>query len=265
MKASSRAIAATTLCFVACLLPTHLIHASSASGSSSSSKTAAAVQHTATPQQLPAATYEQGSDFEERFSREPQYLELRRGTKRLLAVRISTTYGEEPDESLAEIEGAVFGTGTNPDAIAADATVVAQYTAVSHNQVHFIPATQPEDEDAAVAAASRSSALLAVEDAINNTANNLTDGVMDVTVDTLFNGTDIHILTEFILNATRDALGGRALLEVADNYIFCLPNGSTFGSNAEWTAFTHLFEPVRFFCHVWLFDVLTMSLLLPLR
>jgi hypothetical protein len=62
--------------------------------------------------------------------------ELRLGNKTLLAVRVKSS-SEEPDEELGGIEGAIFGRPNNPEIIPEEATVVAQYNAVSHGQLRF--------------------------------------------------------------------------------------------------------------------------------
>jgi hypothetical protein len=165
----------------------------------------------------------------------PVHTSPRIGTKRLLAVRVSSpSFGEEPEESLASIQGALFGTGSNPDAIAADSTVVAQYMAVSHGQLQFVPAI----------------ITTATIDSYNSSDTNATtialEGVMDVEIDEQFLGNSIHDLANAILDSTQAALGGQPLLEVADNFVFCVPSGSLFGDEKmNWTAFTHLSQPVR--------------------
>lgn len=62
--------------------------------------------------------------------------ELRFGTKSLLAIRVKSL-SEEPDEELEGIESAIFGRPNNPEIIPEEATVVAQYNAVSHGQLRF--------------------------------------------------------------------------------------------------------------------------------
>jgi hypothetical protein len=147
----------------------------------------------------------------------------RRGTKRLLAVRVSSTYGEVPVESVESIVSALFGnSSSNPDENmnAVDATVVAQYAAVTHHQLLFLPATGP----------------------------NITDGILEITVPVNFTGNDIQALTPTILSKMEEVVG--PLSDVADNFVFCLPTGSLFRGVDTWTAFTFLYEPVRAFTSV---------------
>jgi hypothetical protein len=158
-------------------------------------------------------------------------------TKRLLAVRVSSSFGEEPEESLASIQGALFGTGSNPDAIPTDSTVVAQYMAVSHGQLQFVPAVTTTTTANSVRYNESSSITNATPTAF---------GVLDVEIDEQFLGSSIHDLANAIFDATQVALEGKPLLEVADNFLFCVPSGSLFEEEKmNWTAFTHLSQPVR--------------------
>lgn len=140
---------------------------------------------------------------------------LRFGTKRLLAVRVSSSFGEVPLESGESVRGALFGTGRNPDNITDAGTVAAQYAAVTHDQLLYVPAT----------------------------GSNITDGVLEIKVNMLFLGNDIQNMTAAIVAQAEEAVG--TLANVADNLVFCLPTGSRFGDQASWTAFTYLLEPVR--------------------
>jgi hypothetical protein len=164
----------------------------------------------------------------------PIHTSPRIGTKRLLAVRVSSSFGEEPEESLASIQGALFGTGTNPDAIPADGTVVAQYMAVSHGQLQFVPAI------------TTTTTIDPYNSPSTNAATTALEGVLDVEIEEQFLGSSIHDLANAILDSTQTALGGQPLLEVADNFVFCVPSGSLFEDEImNWTAFTHLSQPVR--------------------
>jgi hypothetical protein len=143
------------------------------------------------------------------------------GTKRLLVVRVVTSgYVEQPAETIDEIQGAIFGTGRNPDSIPTDGTVVAQYNAVSQGNLFFTPAF--------------------VEDA---------SGVIEVElptyIQTFINASIRDYLVPEILLATESKLG-RPLDQVADYIIFCIPNNSLLRDDSQWTAFTYLYEPVCF-------------------
>jgi hypothetical protein len=162
--------------------------------------------------------------------RSTQERKLERTTKRLLAVRVSSSLsGEVPAESIASIQGAIFGFGSNPDNISfSDGTVVAQYAALSHEQLLFEPATNTETNAAGNAGA-------------------IQHGVLDVIVDNIsFVGQSITNVTATILEQTQKILGVLSLLDIADHFIFCLPKGGIYNNDANWTAFTFLFEPVRF-------------------
>jgi hypothetical protein len=145
-------------------------------------------------------------------------------TKRLLAVRVSTAT-EQPEESVALIQGAVFGIGTipNPSNVTDATSVVAQYAAVSHEQLWFVPA----------AAAER-----------------IRGGVLDLAVEniTFAGGTRVRNVTSRILEQAARALGVTSLLEVADHVLFCLPTGGWYnGNSSNWTAYTFLEEPYSYY------------------
>lgn len=80
------------------------------------------------------------------------------GVYKLLAIRVTSSFGQEPEESLQEIEAAIF-TGEH--------SVTKQFSAISHNQLVYEPATSSgvlqiklekhlerydEDEDEVIAA-----------------------------------------------------------------------------------------------------------------
>jgi hypothetical protein len=140
--------------------------------------------------------------------------ELLTGTRRVLAVRITTSFGEQPEESVDEISRAIFGS-ISDDSENSSTSVVRQYHDVSHGQLQLIPAT----------------------------GNGIVNGVAQVQLDVQVAGKEVQLdLTSEILAATQAALGDLDL--VADNYIFCIPNSSLLSGKATWTAFTYLFEPV---------------------
>jgi hypothetical protein len=143
-------------------------------------------------------------------------------TQRLLAVRVSSSSSsEEPEESVASIQGAIFGYGSNPDGISfTDSTVVAQYAAISHDQLLFVPAVAP--------------------------SSRIVGGVLDIIVDNVtFAGQSISDITTAVLEQTRDALGIQSLTDIADRVMFCLPTGGILKNDPNWTAFTYPNEPVR--------------------
>jgi hypothetical protein len=142
----------------------------------------------------------------------------RAGTKRLLVVRIISLTGQEPAESVDAIEGAIFGTGINPEAIPFQASVVKQYAAVSHGKLHFVPAV----------------------DTVNN---HTTTGVVEVIVSLPVEGAPLlQDLVPEVMNATEAALG--PLDELADAFIFCLPDGATINGKEYWIAISIHSEPV---------------------
>jgi hypothetical protein len=168
------------------------------------------------------------------------------GTKRLLAVRVSTTFGEEPEESLASIQEALFGTGGNgtimsssdgsfgvdfgggmDDDTRGTTSVVAQYAAVSHGQLLYIAAAPAGD----------------------GSDSSSGGGVLDITIDTRIAGADIQDMMDAIVQRTEQAVGGSSgavsLADVADTVIFCLPTGGLFAGDGNWTAFTFVLDPVR--------------------
>lgn len=139
----------------------------------------------------------------------------RRGRKRLLAVRVTSPSGEEPEESVELIQGAVFGTGP----MGVTPSVISQYMDISHNQLEYVAAR----------------------------GNNIDNGVIEIRTETrVIEGKDIQdSITDDLLNRTEELIG--PIGESVDNIIFCLPTGSVFQNNAEWTAFTYLFEPYSYY------------------
>ena len=142
---------------------------------------------------------------------------VRFGTKTLLAVRV-VSKEETPAESLQSIEGAIFGTGSNPDSIPDNASVVAQYNAVTHGKLLYKPAE----------------------------GLGINHGVTEISIESSFAGNDLQktIIPE-ILSTTEAAIGP---LSVVDRIIFCLPNDSLFGDDTDWTGFTFLYSPVSVRC-----------------
>lgn len=144
------------------------------------------------------------------------HTELLSGTKRLLAVRLVTTAGEEPEESASEIQAALFGTG--PFLYTPEASVVHQYAAISHSQFHLVPAE----------------------------GDLIEGGVVEVVLDQRVEGSRVQVdLVSAILEATQETLGPLDL--VADRFVFCLPNNSLLQDKDTWTAFTYLFEPYSYY------------------
>jgi len=145
--------------------------------------------------------------------------QLRTGTQRLLAVRVtSAVSGEAPVETLESIEGAIFGTGPNPDNIAPQGTVVQQMAAVSHGQLTFQAAEGP----------------------------NINNGVLEIAINQPFVGTT-NVQTQILgllESATAAAVGS---LELADKIVYCLPTGADFQGDDDWTAFTYLWNPASYY------------------
>ena len=147
-------------------------------------------------------------------------LEARLGNKKLLAVRVVSVIGEEPKESLAEITDAIFGaalfgTQVQSSEYAQDSTVVSQYRHVSAGSLNLLAANGPGIEF----------------------------GVVQIIVDFEIAGAGIQRLSNAIVAATEEQLGG-SLDEIADFVVFCLPNDSLLQGSTDWTAFTYLYEPV---------------------
>ena len=128
---------------------------------------------------------------------------------------MTTPSGEEPVESVGLIEGTVFGTGSS----SVTPSVVSQYLDIPHDQLEYVPAT----------------------------GRNINNGVLEIEINTsVIAGKDIQgSLTEDLLDRTEAAIG--SIADTADNIIFCLPTGSIFQKNPEWTAFTYLFEPYSYY------------------
>jgi hypothetical protein len=137
---------------------------------------------------------------------------------RLLVVRIIDVTGAEPNESSDSIEGAIFGTGSNPENISASASVVQHLSAVTHGKVLLVPS----------------------EGVFTISSN----GVIDVPISLPVNGSGFfrELLPE-ILNATELVVG--SMDDAADVYIFCLPDGASLVGRTGWTGFSVDFEPVR--------------------
>ena len=138
----------------------------------------------------------------------------RTGTKRLLAIRVTTATKEQPSETVEEIQGAVFGLGE----LAEDNNVLTQYEAVSHGKLLLVPA--------------------AGEDII--------DGVGDVVVNTSIKGQAISAsFITTIRDAATDKYGPLRL--VADKIMFCLPDGSLLYGKEDWTGFAFSNESYSFY------------------
>ena len=144
--------------------------------------------------------------------------ELRSGTKRLLAVRISALEGsEEPVETATEIRDAIFGSDNLPESLP---TVVSQYAAVSRGALQFVASS----------------------------GVGINDGVAEISISTsVVNGSRSiqGNLMQEILDATALALGD--LETVADRIVFCIPTGSLLNNSPKWTAFTYRYEPYSFY------------------
>lgn len=146
--------------------------------------------------------------------------DVRRGTKKLLAIRVVSVIGEEPTERLSNITSAIFGVdpidaelSTEADQ---DATVVDQFREVSGSALSFVAASGPR----------------------------INYGVAQVVVNHAVVGEGVQgSLNEAILAATENQLGA-PLDELADHIVFCLPDGGLMQGTSSWTAFTYLFEPV---------------------
>jgi hypothetical protein len=139
---------------------------------------------------------------------------------RLLVVRIVDVNGIEPEESIHSVEGAIFGTGPNPDNISESASVVGHLAAITHGKVLLVPSYN------------------------DSTTTLPSSGVIDVPITLPVNGSGFfRELQSEILNATELVVG--SMDDAADVYIFCLPNGASRGGQTGWTAFTFSWEPVR--------------------
>jgi len=149
-------------------------------------------------------------------------LAKRSGTQNLLAVRVTSSRnnGGAPDETLDEIEGAIFGTGANPDQLAPAQVVVNQYAAVSHQQLLYQAATGP----------------------------NINNGVLEIQIDAAFGSTtEVQAdIVPLLAAATQAAVGDDAMLTI-DKIVYCLPTGANFQGDADWTAFTYLWEPYSYY------------------
>lgn len=144
------------------------------------------------------------------------------GTKqrqvRLLVVRVVDVEGTEPVDSVDVMEGAIFGTGVNPQNISFAASVVQQYAAISHEKFALVPV-------------------------LLQGANNIAAGVAEVVIGIPVQGAPLYRrLVPELLNATEAALG--PLDELADTIIFCLPDGATANGKTSWTAIATIWEPV---------------------
>ena len=139
---------------------------------------------------------------------------MRLGIKRLVAIRVVTTKGEEPEETADDIRGTIFGTGPTPEVN----NVVTQYSAVSNGLLRYRPV---HDGD-------------------------IVDGVGEVEVDMKIRGRQVGSnFQDKIKKAAAKKFG--PLEDLADQVIFCLPNGSYLLGSNEWTGFTFLYEGYSFY------------------
>jgi len=152
----------------------------------------------------------------------------RSGTKTLLVVRVSsTTTGESPSASATTLKRAIFGP-LPPDAQAKNyASVIFQYSQMSHGMLNFIPATFPD--------------------------LGLTTGVLDIDFGGFDGEESIQFLSRDLVKATEAALNldqVTRLQDVVHHTIFCLPDevqAPLLGSHSDWTAFTYVYEPYSFY------------------
>ena len=168
--------------------------------------------------------------------------------KRLLAIRVSSlSSGETPEESLTLIQSAIFGNhsttnsnNTNSSEIPWNnnaTSVVEQYQYISHGQLLLEPV------DATTAQTTLSSTS-------SSSVINIVGGVFDLYIPNItFTGQSISNLTDIILQETVQQLSSSSLLltDIADHIIFCLPNGSLFKNNPNWTAYTYLNQPYSYY------------------
>lgn len=157
--------------------------------------------------------------------------------KRLLAIRVSSlSSGETPEESLMSIQSAIFGNRTTNNntfsEIPLNATsVVDQYQYISHGQLLW----EPVDTTTTQTLSSTSSI-------------DIVGGVFDLNIPNItFTGQSISNLTDIILQQTLKQLTLSSLTDVADHVIFCLPNGSSFRNDPNWTAYTYLNQPYSYY------------------
>jgi hypothetical protein len=133
---------------------------------------------------------------------------------RLLVLRVIDATGNEPIESIDSIEGAIFGTGVNPENISSSASVVEHLAAITHNKVKLIP------------------------------SNVTQSGVIDMTISLSVNNTSFfRALVPDLLNTTKSTFG--PLKDLSDVFIFCLPDGSSLSGETGWTGVSVNNEPVR--------------------
>jgi hypothetical protein len=135
------------------------------------------------------------------------------GVKKVLAVRVVTTSGQEPSESFDELRGRIMGAGPRPEMH----TVCSQMKACSMDALDI----QPAD---------------------SNDGIGIIDGVVQVTVNLLIDST-CNILgacQEEIRRQTEMQMERQ--LQYFDFIMFCVPDGSTFGLNGseDWAAFAYL-------------------------
>jgi hypothetical protein len=135
------------------------------------------------------------------------------GVKKVLAVRVVTTLGQEPSESFDELRGRIMGAGPRPEMH----TVCSQMKACSMDALDI----QPAD---------------------SNDGTGIIDGVVQVTVNLRIDNS-CNILgacQEEIRRQTEMQMEQR--LQHFDFIMFCVPDGSTFGltGSDSWAAFAYL-------------------------
>ena len=156
--------------------------------------------------------------------------------KRLLAIRVSSiSSGESPEESLSMIQSAIFGyLNANVDDNSNITSVVEQYQFISHGQLRLEPVNATRLAPASPATTDRK------------------DGVFDLYIPNItFAGQVISNLTDIILQETQKQLlsssSSSSLSDIADLFIFCLPTGSSFQEDSNWTAYTYLNQPYSYY------------------
>lgn len=135
------------------------------------------------------------------------------GVKKVLAVRVVTTSGQEPSETFDELRGRIMGMGPRPEMH----TVCSQMKACSMDSLHIQPADR-------------------------NDGSGIIDGVVQVTMNLRIDNTCniLGVCQEEIRHQTEMQMEQQ--LQYFDFVMFCVPDGSTFGTsgNDSWAAFAYL-------------------------
>jgi hypothetical protein len=184
------------------------------------------------------------------------------GNKRLLVVRVISTARDEPEESLRQIESAIFGNVSyyennntvtedhvllDPVSGAPATTVMHHYRAVSFHKLNMIPST---GSGIVNGVAEVLIDLLSVSSGSITSISGL--DIVDDIIPVVLDATENYLAHSFLserqnIVGADTSLSIPSLNDLADHVVFCLPTGALLDNSSDWTAFTNMNERYSFY------------------